>query len=117
MVRRHELSKDQALFAMAGGEFGSDVLSGENVIVIMTQDWCPQWIYMKSWIYGLEINKDIDIFELVYNKVHYFKSFMNFKENTFGNSSVPYLRIYKKGRLAAETNYTGKQKLLELLAD
>lgn len=115
MIRRHEVSKDQAMHAISNGEFGSDILDKENVIVIMTQDWCSQWIDMKSWIYGLETDMDIDIYELVYNKTDYGKSFMEFKERVLGNSLIPYLRIYKNGRLAGETNYTGRQKLMELL--
>ena len=37
MVSRCELTKDQALYAIENGEFGEDVLSHENVIVIMHQ--------------------------------------------------------------------------------
>lgn len=115
MIKRHEITKEQALYAIKNGEFGGDVLSNVNVIVIMTQDWCPQWINMNRWIYGLETDKDIEIYELVYNKTDYYNAFMKFKENVFGNSSVPYLRFYKNGKLINETNYISIQKFREIL--
>ncbi len=115
MISRHEITKEQALYAIENEEFGSDVLDGENTVVIMTQNWCPQWINMKGWIYGLETDKEIGIYELVYNKTDFYRSFMEFKEKEFGNSLVPYLRFYKNGKLASETNYVNKERFHEML--
>lgn len=115
MISRHEITKEQALYAMENGEFGSDVLSGENTVVILTQHWCPQWINMKGWIYGLEADKEINIYELVYNKTDFYRGFMEFKEKVLGNSLVPYLRFYKNGKLAVETNYVNKERFHEIL--
>lgn len=42
MINRHEITREQAFYAIENGEFDEDVLSYEYVIVIMTQDWCPQ---------------------------------------------------------------------------
>ena len=100
MINRHEITSEQALNAIENGEFGRDVLSGEYVIIVMTQDWCPQWVSMNRWIYGLETDKNIEIYELVYNKTDYSSAFMEFKEKTLGNSLIPYLRIYKYAKAA-----------------
>jgi len=115
MINRHEITREQAFYAIENGEFSGDVLTHENVVVIMTQDWCPQWINMNRWIYSLESDKNMEIFELVYNKTNYYKDFVRFKESTFGNPSVPYLRFYKNGRLVNETNYVNMQRFQEIL--
>lgn len=116
MVNRLTLSADRVRDAINNGEFGSEViLSAETVVVVMTQDWCPQWHNMKSWIYGLETGKPVDIYEIVYNKEPYFKEFMSFKENIWNNHSVPYLRFYEKGGLARQTNYIGRSEFARIV--
>ncbi len=102
--------------AMSNGEFGGDLLnSKQRVIVILTQDWCPQWHDLKGWIYRLDIEEDVDIYELEYNKADFFEDFRSFKENTFGNHSVPYLRFYKQGTLYSESNYISEGQVIEIL--
>jgi hypothetical protein len=115
MTNRNEITREQAFYAIENGEFGDDVLKHEKVVVIMTQDWCPQWINMNRWIYSLKSDKSIEIFELVYNKTDYYRDFMKFKESTFDNHSVPYLRFYKNGKLVNETNYINMQRFQEIL--
>lgn len=116
MINKINLTKDQVFNAIEKGEFEKDiVLSKYLVVVVMTQDWCPQWINMKNWIYDLETNKDVDVYELIYNKTGYFYKFMNFKENVWGNSDIPYLRFYKNGKLAKQTNYISKEEFKRLL--
>ncbi|HEY5585022.1 MAG TPA: hypothetical protein VIK78_11095 [Ruminiclostridium sp.] len=105
MITKKLIQKEQAMHAIANGEFESNILSVKSrVVIVMTQDWCPQWTNMKSWIYGIEIDEDIEIYELEYNKVDYFYDFMNFKENHWRNYEVPYLRFYNDGVLTKETN-------------
>ncbi|MDP4182981.1 MAG: hypothetical protein Q8942_18080 [Bacillota bacterium] len=116
MIRNSNISKDQALNAIKNGEFGREVIGSQNIVVIiMTQDWCPQWIDMKSWIYNVETDKSIDIYELIYNKVDYFYDFKNFKETRWKNYNIPYLRIYKNGNLFKQTNYISQQEFLDVL--
>lgn len=116
MINRKLIQKDQALYAIANGEFESNILSSKSsVVIIMTQDWCPQWMSMKSWIYGLEIDKDIEIYELEYNKVDYFEDFMSFKENQWGNNNIPYLRFYKDGILNKEENYISDSEFIDII--
>jgi hypothetical protein len=105
MIKRHVLTEEQILYVIENGEFGEDVLSNGNVVVIMTQDWCPQWTHMQSWIYDLAADDTVDIYELIYNKINNFSDFVYFKENSFGNHEIPYLRYYRNGKLINETNY------------
>jgi len=105
MVNRHVLTREQAFHAMENGEFPQEVTaSAETVVVIMTQDWCPQWQYLKNWVYNIQTPKALDIYELVYNQTDYFRQFAGFKENKWNNDEIPYLRYYKDGKLIKETN-------------
>lgn len=116
MINKKLIQKDQAMYAIANGEFESTIVASKSrVIIILTQDWCPQWLDMKGWIYGVQIDEDIDIYELVYNKVDYFYDFMDFKENQYGNYNVPYLRFYKNGTLKKETNYISEKEFVEII--
>ncbi|MCX7747954.1 MAG: hypothetical protein N2645_13855 [Clostridia bacterium] len=116
MVNRIVLTKEQAMYALNHGEFDSSVIASKGiVIVIMTQDWCPQWGDMRRWIYNMSVEAEIDIYELIYNKVDYSREFMRFKETTFKNDQIPYLRYYKDGKLMKETNYVSEQKVRDIL--
>lgn len=116
MINRRLIQREQAMNAISNGEFESDLLNSSNrVIVILTQDWCPQWHHMKSWIYQLDIEEDIDIYELEYNNADYFDDFRSFKENELRNYNVPYLRFYKNGTLYRESNYISEGQVIEIL--
>lgn len=116
MINKHTIQKNQAMYAIENGEFETGIISSKSiVIIILTQDWCPQWTNMKSWIYGFDCDEDIDIYELEYNKVDYFNEFMTFKENHWKNCYVPYLRFYRNGKLAKETNYISKNECIDII--
>jgi len=116
MINKHEITGEQAKLAMKSGEFDNDVVSSKKIVaVIMTQDWCPQWANMRSWIYDMQTEKDIDIYELIYNKTDYFRDFMSFKESKWKNYEIPYLRYYKDGKLYKETNYIGKREFINII--
>lgn len=116
MINRLMISGEKVRDAIKKGEFSSDVLtSAETVAIVMTQDWCPQWLNMQKWIYRLETGKSVDIYELIYNKEPYFKEFMSFKENIWNNHSVPYLRFYNNGSLARETNYISRTEFAGII--
>lgn len=105
MVVRHTLTKAQVKRAMELGDFDTDVRgAGEIVIVLMTQDWCPQWKKMASWLYDWDIDLEIHLFELVYNKTDYFQEFRAFKETLWHNYEIPYLRYYHNGKWIDESN-------------
>jgi len=76
LINRYVITKEQALYSILNGEFSDDLISSKDkVVVVMTQDWCPQWINMKNWIYDIQTAEDIDIYELIYNKVDFYKEF------------------------------------------
>jgi hypothetical protein len=116
MVRNAIITKDQLLSAIKNGEFGRDVISSQNiVVVVMTQDWCPQWTSMKNWLYSIQSDKNIDIYELVYNKSNYFYEFKSFKETRWKNFDIPYLRFYKNGSMCKQTNYISENEFMNIL--
>lgn len=116
MINRKHIQKDQAINAIGSGEFDKSITESKDyVVIILTQNWCPQWSDMKGWIYDVEIDKDIDIYELEYNKTDYFEAFMNFKESHFQNFYVPYLRFYKHGILVSEANYISEMQFVSTM--
>lgn len=116
MVRINLLTDEQAKYAIENLEFENSLLnSNENVVIILTQDWCPQWKNMKSWLSQICLDKDVDIFYFEYNRSKLFNEFIKFKEKSFCNYEVPYLRFYKNGSLVKESNYTNKDKFTQLL--
>ena len=105
MIKRLKMPREQILTAMRDGDFSDDVLSqSEYVVIIMTQDWCPQWKYMENLIYDIDSEEDVTVFELIYNKSDYFAEFMRFKEVVFKNHQIPYIRYYRNGALVNESN-------------
>ena len=116
MIIKKQINTEQAMYTIESGEFDKEIIASKNkVVVIMTQDWCPQWKDLRSWVYEIETDEDIDIYELEYNKVDYFNAFMNFKENHWKNHNIPYLRFYKDGSLNKETNYIEEQQFLDIM--
>ncbi|QNU66855.1 hypothetical protein EHE19_018830 [Ruminiclostridium herbifermentans] len=116
MIQRNIIKTEQAMYAIKNGEFDTKMITSKSkVIVILTQDWCPQWIDMKNWVYTLKLEEDIEIYEFEYNKTEYFNEFMSFKESYWNNYYVPYLRFYKEGILAKETNYIDKSKFMDIV--
>ncbi len=116
MIEIMEMKEEDVFYAIENGEFPDNVLlNSGRVVIIMTQDWCPQWIHMAKWLYDLDADEEISIFEIVYNTKNYFRDFMKFKESVFNNYSVPYLRFYKNGKLTNETNYISEKKFKSLL--
>ena len=85
----------------------------DNVVVLMTQDWCPQWQAMRNFL--PEFTAKASIFVLVYNRHEQFSKILAFKENTFGNRDVPYLRFYRNGVFFDESNYIGKSTFSALI--
>jgi len=111
-----KLTAEECLAAMAGGEF-SHALTGAapRVAIVLTQSWCPQWAWMKSYLSALPPGEDGEIFWVEYDREEFFEGFMAFKEGTFGNDQVPYVRYYRGGELRAESNFIDKGGFLRLL--
>ncbi len=117
MINKIEIQKEQALNAIKNGEFDKSITtSKEIVLIVLTQDWCPQWQALKTWLYdSTDVKADIDVYELEYNTTDYFEEFKTFKEEQLGNSEIPYLRFYRNGALIEETNYISKDRFTEII--
>ena len=122
MIRRNEITRAQAMAAIEHGELPDEVIgSGENVAVVLTQDWCSQWSAMERWIGDLEgddssCDVTIDVYHLLYNRKDYFKQFLSFKENVWQNRTIPYVRYYRKGRFIRDSNYVTREEFLAVFS-
>jgi hypothetical protein len=115
-MKRKMLSKEQALIAMQNLEFSADVTaSNNNAAVVMTQDWCSEWMAMKRWMDSMEDIKGLDIYELIYNTVDYYNDFLQLKEKSWKNYLIPYIRYYADGVLIQQSNYVNKEDFMKIL--
>jgi hypothetical protein len=111
-----KLTKDECLALLEGGEFAAGLAgAAEAVAIVLTQSWCPQWAWMRSYLAELPPDARMEVFWVEYDLEDFFESFMNFKETSFGSDQVPYVRYYRGGKLAAESNYIDKGGFLRLL--
>ena len=114
MLRK--LTEVECRAAMASGEFSPMILaSAPRVAVVLTQSWCPQWTWMRSYLDTLAGEADLDIYWLEYDHESFFDSFVEFKENRLGNSHIPYVRYYRQGLLIATSNYLDRRGFLRHL--
>jgi hypothetical protein len=118
MIHLKILSENDARSTMAEGELPGDIRrSSRCVAVILTQSWCPDWTWMKGWLERQAKNQepedlDIDVYEFEYNKFANFDEFRMFKERTFGNMLIPYVRYYLDGELVSESNQASSDSFL-----
>ena len=97
------LPDDAIHFVLAHGEFPPEITkAAPKVAVILTQDWCPDWHVMEAYL--PEFADQVKIFVLQYNLHPEFEAIMGFKENTFQNREIPYLRYYRDGELITASN-------------
>ncbi len=119
MIRHITMSDEQARAAIKAGDIPEDVrAAADNVILVLTQSWCPQWMFMKISLKGLGKGpEDMDVAVVVfeYDRSPEFNSFMAFKENTFRNWEVPYVRLYKGGNFLADGNHFPASRMIETL--
>jgi len=119
MINRIKLSHDQAQQAISDRDFSADITAAsKDVALILTQSWCPQWVFMNMSIKGLkEGPEDIDltIFTYEYDRSPIFNEFMNFKESVYRNWEVPYVRLYKNGRFIGGSNAMPAGRMVEKL--
>lgn len=122
MINLQTLTEEQARAAMGEGEFDETVTTASpNVAVVLTQSWCPQWIFMKSYLHKLkksdiEENENLTVFILEYNRVPWFEEFLRLKERIFQNELVPYVRYYRHGKLFETSNYVSKPGFLAVFS-
>ena len=116
MAHLIKLTDSQVYHAINNGEFGPDVISSNiKTAIIMTQDWCPEWMNMKQWLTSLQDRETLDIYELIYNRAAYFNDFLPLKEERWQNRLIPYIRYYDSGHFSGESNYVSKDEFLRHL--
>jgi hypothetical protein len=122
MLIRNKITTDHLASAIANGEFPAEILEASALVAcIMTQSWCPQWIFMRSWLRKLEKSADmteelkIQTFETEYDRLPNFSEFRSFKEQVWNNWEVPYIRYYSGGTLIHESNFVSAMMFLDNL--
>jgi hypothetical protein len=112
-----KLTKGECLSLVNTGEFGSEIIAAAlSVAVVLTQSWCPQWTWMRSYLSVFPADPSREIYWVEYDLEDFFEPLMRFKEDVFGNDQVPYVRYYRGGKLAAESNYIDQGGFLRLLS-
>lgn len=106
------LTAQQCEYAIEHAEFENTIIaSAPRVAVILTQSWCSQWIRMRAYLNEAESLLHAEnrlatmIYYIEYDREPWFEVFMEFKENSFNNREIPYVRYYRNGKLASESNY------------
>jgi hypothetical protein len=101
---------------MEAGEFSADIVgAAESVAVVLTQSWCPQWTRMRAYLESAVEGPGFVAFWVEYDREAFFGPFMRFKEESFGNREVPYVRYYRGGSLVAQSNFVDRDRFLSLL--
>jgi len=108
MIRR--LTEAECRTAIDSGDFEAALVSGKYAAIILTQSWCPQWKAMQNYLPKVEAAlEDVKIYYVEYdieswgNLDH--EAFMTFKENTYKNWDIPYVRYYRNGVFSRDSNY------------
>jgi hypothetical protein len=110
------LTQDQLDALVRDGEFPESVrLAADKVVVVMTQDWCGQWINMATYL--PEFADRAAIFTVEYNLLPDFERIMKFKEDVFGNAQVPYVRYYRGGKFVRASNWVPRSAFSTILGD
>jgi hypothetical protein len=117
IVQMTRLNAAQCGYAIDKGEFGPEVIaSAARVAVVLTQSWCPQWVMMRMWLDRAGKDAGAEVFYVEYDKEDFFEAFMTFKEDSFGNRSVPYVRYYRDGTFTGDSNYVGRDVFVARLS-
>ena len=108
MIRR--LTENECRAAMEAGDFDAALVSGPAAAIILTQSWCPQWRSMQAYLPKIEETLgDVKIYYVEYDIEKWQNldndAFMSFKENTYRNREIPYVRYYKNGVFNRDSNY------------
>jgi hypothetical protein len=111
-----KLTREECLAAARDGEFAPELVgAAPAVAIVMTQSWCSQWAWMRSYLSALPDSGGAEIFWVEYDLEDFFEDFMRFKEDVFGNDLVPYVRYYRGGAPVAQSNFIDKGGFLRLL--
>ena len=109
------LTQNQLDALVREGDFPESVrLAAPKVVVIMTQDWCPQWRDMEAYL--PDFAEQAAIFTVAYNLLPDFERIMNFKERVLKNRQVPYVRYYQDGKLVLDMNWMSRARFAAMLS-
>jgi hypothetical protein len=108
------LTMEQLDALVREGDFPESVrLAAPKVVVVMTQDWCPQWHDMAAYL--PDFADGAAIFTVEYNLLSDFERILKFKEGVFKNWQVPYVRYYRGGSLVQESNWMPRASFSSML--
>ncbi|MDL2229591.1 hypothetical protein LJC14_04995 [Treponema sp. OttesenSCG-928-L16] len=117
-----KLTEGECRTAMEHGEFDAQIRQASSMTaIILTQSWCPQWAAVKSYLPQVEKAAgdaglpEPALFYVEYDTESWFEQFMTFKENTFNNREVPYVRYYRNGKFFRDSNFISLQGFLNRL--
>jgi hypothetical protein len=103
------LTEDECKNAIKKGEFDPSLL--QRTAIILTQSWCPQWGAMQGYLEKAD-RDGLSILYFEYDKVPWFDELMAFKEQSFNNREIPYVRYYQDGKCTAQSNYVSLEGFL-----
>jgi hypothetical protein len=118
MIRK--LSEAECRDLMERGDIEAGLAAGPAAALILTQSWCPQWTAMKAYLPRAEsAAPEIKIYYVEYDIEPWeelkYETFMGFKENTFRNREIPYVRYYRNGGYYRDSNYISLEGFKERL--
>jgi len=114
MVRK--LSGEECGNAIASGDFSPSITASATMVaLVLTQSWCPQWTWMNGYLRDLGSDPEIAVYWVEYDREAFYDEFLTFKEETYGNRQIPYVRYYRNGKLAHESNYIDRKGFLRYL--
>jgi len=119
-MKRIGLTEADARELLTGSEFPDRILrSAAAVAVVLTQSWCPQWAamdaYLDRWARTEPEDNTIHVYHLEYDRLPFFSQFLSWKENTFRNYDIPYVRFYREGNFVGDSNYIDLPQFQSLL--
>ncbi len=114
MIQLEDFPEDAIVKTIDQGEIPEHLRrSADQVAVVWTQDWCPQWTDMKRYL--PELQEDVRVFVLEYNRHPDFEKILEFKEEVWENREIPYIRYYRGGELKARYNWLPKNTFSALM--
>lgn len=114
MLRK--LAEAECRGAIADGDFAASLLaSAPFVAIVLTQSWCPQWAWMRSYLQDIASRDDTAIYWIEYDHEPFYVDFLEFKEGKYGNREIPYVRYYRDGVLQRESNFIDRRGFERLL--
>jgi glutaredoxin len=123
MIRK--LTEAECRFALEHGEFEASLTAGPAAAIILTQSWCPQWKAMKAYLPEVEkqaasaFPPEVAIYYAEYDieawKELAREEFITFKEDTYNNREIPYVRYYRQGNFFQDSNYIALDGFLSRL--